>query len=101
MEPRLLSRGNHAIIPSLGRPTTALQWSHGFLAVETGGGWRGWDFAPAASMEPRLLSRGNFDARALGAARDAASMEPRLLSRGNRHPCRSFFVPSKQLQWSH
>jgi len=61
-----------------------LQWSHAFSDVETAPIAGGNNRSPVASMEPRLLRRGNGDL-GIGAERPArtASMEPRLLRRGN------------------
>ncbi len=52
-----------------------------------------------ASMEPRLVSRGNPRAAPAGAHEARASMEPRLVSRGNR---RRLWMVSRRclLQWS-
>jgi len=54
-----------------------------------------------ASMEPRLLRRGNMDAAGRGLLLDGfASMEPRLLRRGNKgRP--EWPVAVRELQWSH
>src|SRR5690606_33195928 len=61
----------------------ALQWSHGFSAVETLARAHGATRLRVASMEPRLLSRGNVPLHLPRHRATVASMEPRLLSRGN------------------
>jgi len=111
MEPRLLRRGND------GRRRRhcdehELQWSHAFSDVETfydglecALGWHRFNGATPsqtwklkyimsrviciffASMEPRLLRRGNRELERELAEIEEASMEPRLLRRGNRDPC--------------
>jgi len=107
MEPRLLRRGN--ISPSLkvNLKNDGLQWSHAFSDVETdsavgmagplmrfNGATPSQTWKPAAdahgtppdlgaSMEPRLLRRGNLQCFDENIAAILASMEPRLLRRGN------------------
>src|SRR5690606_25535283 len=56
--------------------------------------------AGPASMEPRLLSRGD---RSRGRSREGpgrASMEPRLLSRGDRLRTMAAIIRENPLQWS-
>jgi len=62
---------------------TLLQWSHAFSDVETKPNGLVGVRRNRASMEPRLLRRGNFLADEPSAPAGLASMEPRLLRRGN------------------
>jgi len=106
MEPRLLRRGNDLAALST-EDHQPLQWSHAFSDVETDRTTFGlssctelqWSHAfsdvetcnkptpiaggDAASMEPRLLRRGNAQTADVPAVPRRASMEPRLLRRGN------------------
>src|SRR5690606_11340142 len=54
-----------------------------------------------ASMEPRLLSRGNERRGSEHQGEQGASMEPRLLSRGNAEPLHHPAGAHRWLQWSH
>src|SRR5690606_26455926 len=90
-----------------GRPSAAsgigslLQWSHGFSAVETGPLHDPHPPTQPASMEPRLLSRGNRLVRHANGRGRGASMEPRPRSRGNRARARRQATRAAELQWSH
>jgi len=61
----------------------ALQWSHAFSDVETRHHLARVAMWVKASMEPRLLRRGNVAPRLVRPLNPLASMEPRLLRRGN------------------
>jgi len=82
------------------RQLNRLQWSHAFSDVETPRHEGCPRAGAAASMEPRLLRRGNQRKTAGDGRRAVASMEPRLLRRGNSSPWTGLEIRAR-LQWSH
>jgi len=83
MEPRLLRRGNFVVNLNFS-VDKGLQWSHAFSDVETGHILLSESERERASMEPRLLRRGNRNrGHIYRLPISRASMEPRLLRRGN------------------
>jgi len=82
MEPRLLRRGNRAAVFML--PSgEMLQWSHAFSDVETGRRWRMFTLEDMLQWSHAFSDVETRDYAADAAALDTASMEPRLLRRGN------------------
>ena len=63
---------------------SALQWGRGFSAAESMGSFTAFAALDAASMGPRLFSRGEPDVVYTTSVVSSASMGPRLFSRGER-----------------
>ena len=81
------SRGSLAAVTQLHTweetPLLVLQWSRGSLAAVTRHRDPSRKCGRRASMEPRLIGRGNAIAPLVSQLHTWASMEPRLIGRGN------------------
>ena len=101
MGPRFCKRGNGCSPHRSWAHSTALQWGHAFVSVETRQPERAQIAQLRASMGPRFCKRGNgFDFRRQIRHLVPASMGPRFCKRGNTSPAKLRPAPST-LQWGH